>query len=435
MKTVNVGILGLGTVGAGTAETLLKQRGLMEARTGIPLVLKKAADLNLDRDFGFEIPKEILTTDAMEVINDPEIQIVVELIGGTGIAKTLVLAALAAKKSVVTANKALLAEHGPELMAAAEANGVDLFFEAAVAGGIPIIKALREGLVANPITRICGIMNGTCNYILTRMEREGIDFDVVLKEAQALGYAEAEPSLDVDGWDTAHKAVILSQIAFGVPLKLADVPVDGIRGIDPADVKNAAELGYRIKLLAMLDQSEKGYSVSVQPVLIPMDHMLSSVHMSFNAVMVSGEVVDETLYYGRGAGRLPTASAVVADVVDAARDLSGDAHARIPLSWNANPAPAWIPKVQRMERSYLRFSLKNAPGSLAKVAEALGRHGISITSLVQHENDEVDGFVPVVIVTHEATVGAIQSALSELAEMRQLVGPQMIRYRLEELNG
>ncbi|MDF3130317.1 homoserine dehydrogenase [Kiritimatiellaeota bacterium B1221] len=434
MKTVNVGILGLGTVGAGTAETLIKQGPLMEARTGIPLVLKKAADLDLDRDFGFEIPREILTTDAYEVINDPDIQIVVELIGGTGIAKKFVLEALAAQKSVVTANKALLAEHGTELMAAAEAHGVDLFFEAAVAGGIPIIKALREGLVANPITRICGIMNGTCNYILTRMEREGVAFDDVLKQAQELGYAEAEPSLDVDGWDTAHKAVILSQIAFGVPLKLEEVPVDGIRGIDPEDVKNAKELGYRIKLLAMLDQSEKGYSVGVQPVLIPMDHMLSNVHMSFNAVLVDGEVVDETLYYGRGAGRLPTASAVVADIVDAARDLSGDAHARIPLSWNANPAPAWIAPEERMERSYLRLFLKNAPGSLAKVAEKLGSYGISITSLVQHENDEEDGFVPVVIVTHEATLGAIQAALADLAEMPHLVEPRMVRYRLEELN-
>ncbi|MGA0333484.1 MAG: homoserine dehydrogenase [Kiritimatiellia bacterium] len=435
MKTVYVGILGLGTVGSGTAETLLRQRGLIEARTGIPLILKKAADLNLDRDFGFDLPRELLTTDAYDVIQDPDIRIVVELIGGTGIAKKLVLDALAAKKSVVTANKALLAEHGSELMAAAEANGVDLFFEASVAGGIPIIKALREGLVANPITRICGIMNGTCNYILTRMEREGIPFEEVLKEAQDLGYAEAEPSLDVDGWDTAHKAVILSQIAFGVPLKLEEVPVDGIRGIDPEDVKNAAELGYRIKLLAMLDQSEQGYSVSVQPVLIPKDHMLSNVHMSFNAVLVDGEVVDQTLYYGRGAGRLPTASAVVADVVDAARDLSGDANARIPLSWNANPAPAWIPPAARLERSYLRLFLKNAPGSLAKVAEKLGNHGISITSLVQHENDEEGGFIPVVIVTHEARVGDIQAALAELAEMPHLVEPRMIRFRLEELKG
>ncbi|MDA3873933.1 MAG: homoserine dehydrogenase [Kiritimatiellae bacterium] len=434
MKAVTVGIIGLGTVGAGTAETLLKQRGLIEARTGIPLILKKAADLNLDRDFGFDIPKEILTRDAREVIQDPDIQIVVELIGGTTIAKTFVLEALAAGKSVVTANKALLAEHGSELMAAAEAAGVDLFFEAAVAGGIPIIKALREGLVANPITRICGIMNGTCNYILTRMEQEGIGFDEVLLDAQQLGFAEAEPGLDVDGWDTAHKAVILSQIAFGVPLKLSEVPVEGIRGISPQDVHNAAELGYRIKLLAMLDQSDQGYSVSVQPVLIPDHRMLSSVNFSYNAILVEGEVVGETLYYGKGAGRLPTASSVVADIVDAARDWSGDSHARIPLSWDAKPAPKWIPVVDRLERSYVRLFLKDEPGSLAIVAQCLGNHGISITALVQHEGEEAHKFIPVVILTNEAPVGAIRHALEELSGLPE-VGGEMVRYRLEDLPG
>lgn len=432
MKTVNVGILGLGTVGAGTAETLLTQFNLIHARTGLDIVLKKAADLNIDRDFGVELIPEVLTTDVNEVLDDPDIHIVVETIGGTTVAKDFILRALKNGKSVVTANKALLAESGPELYAAAAAARRDLFFEAAVAGGIPIIKSLREGLVANPITRICGILNGTCNYILTRMEREGIPFEDVLREAQELGYAEAEPSLDVDGWDTAHKAVILSRIAFGVTLRLEDVPVEGIRGIDPIDVRQAAELGYRIKLLAMLDRNTEGYSVSVQPVLIPMDHMLGGVDLSFNAVLVDGEVVDQTLYYGKGAGRLPTASAVVADIVDASRDFAGEAHTRIPLTWTADPAPEWIPVNDRRERSYLRLSLLDRPGTLAKVTHVLGTHGISINSLIQHDSEEPLEFVPVVLITGEANLGSIKMALGELAALPE-VGREMIRYRLEEL--
>lgn len=430
MKSVQVGILGLGTVGAGTAETLIRQRALIRSRTGIDLVLKKAADLDVDRDFGFDLPREILTTDAAEVIDDPDIRIVVELIGGTTVAKTFTLKALEAGKSVVTANKALLAEHGAELFAAAEKAGVDLLFEASVAGGIPIIKALREGLVANPVRRICGIMNGTCNYILTRMEREGIAFEDVLREAQELGYAEAEPSLDVDGWDTAHKAVILARIAFGLSVSLDELQVDGIRNLDPVDVNNAAELGYRIKLLAVLDSEEEGISVSVQPVLIPRGHMLAGVDLSFNAVLVDGDVVDETLYYGRGAGRLPTASAVVADIVDAARDV--DSPLRISLSWKADPAPRLIPRGERIERSYLRLSLKDSPGTLARVAEVLGRNGISITSLIQHEARTREGFAPVVILTNDATVASIENALTELDALEE-VGPGKIRFRVEEL--
>lgn len=432
MKTVHVGILGLGTVGAGTAETLIRRRALIRSRSGIDLVLKKAADLDLDRDFGFDLPKEILTADAASVIDDPEIQIVVELIGGTTVAKDFTLKALDAGKSVVTANKALLAEHGPELIDTADKAGGNLFFEASVAGGIPIIKALREGLVANPISRICGIMNGTCNYILTRMEREGIGFDDVLREAQNLGYAEADPGLDVDGWDTAHKAVILAQIAFGMPLTLSEVPVEGIRGIDPADVKLARELGYRIKLLAMLDEEPDGVSVSVQPILIPLTTLLADVDMSFNAVLVDGGVVDETLYYGKGAGRLPTASAVVADIVDAARDLDNQNRQRIPLTWSQDPAPRLIPPGERRERSYLRLQLKDEPGTLAIVAEVLGRHGISITGLIQHETDDSDPYVPVVILTDEAPVAAIQDSLKELEGLDD-IGDHKIRYRVEEL--
>ncbi len=432
MQTVSVGIVGLGTVGAGVAETLLRQRPLIRARSGIDLVLKKAADLNIDRDLGYPFPRELLTTSAADILADPEIRILVELVGGTGYARTLILDAFAAGKSVVTANKALLAEHGPELIAAAAEAGVDLFFEASVAGGIPIIKSLREGLVANPIQQICGILNGTCNYILTRMEKEGVAFDDVLRDAQRLGYAEAEPSLDIDGWDTAHKAVILSQIAFGVPVRLSDFPVRGIRGIDPIDVRNAAELGYRIKLLAILEQFDGKLEVGVQPTLIPEDQMLAEVDFSFNAVLVRGEVVGDTLYYGRGAGRLPTASAVVADIVDAARDLSIGATERIPLSWTADPAPVLLPPGERTARSYLRLNLRDRPGTLGAVARLLGDHNITITALIQKEEHQAHEFVPVVILTGEARMSDVHTAIDRLRELDEVAG-DIVRYRVEEL--
>ncbi len=433
MKTINVGILGLGTVGAGTAETLLKQHDLIRDRSGIDVQLSRAADLNLDRDFGVEFPEGVLTQDARAVIQDPDIHIIVELIGGTGIAKTLILEALEAGKAVVTANKALLAEHGPELIAKAAEKGVDLFFEASVAGGIPIIKSLREGLVANPVNRICGILNGTCNYILTRMEREGVPFDEVLAEAQALGYAEAEPSLDVDGWDTAHKAVILAQLAFGLDVTLDEITVKGIRGMDAVDVQAAADLGYRIKLLAILEPEGRGIAISVQPVLIPLDHMLASVDMSFNAVLVDGEVVDETLYYGRGAGRLPTASAVVADIVDAARDLSLEVSERIPLRWQPDPAPQLTPRGEVQERSYLRLHLKDEPGTLGQVTRILGEHGISITAVNQKEGLAKDGRVPVLFLTGKAPVAELEAALAEFAALDP-EGTVPLRYRVEELS-
>jgi homoserine dehydrogenase len=420
----------------------------MRERTGFDMVLTKAADLDIKRAFGFDFPPGCLTTDAQEVLTHPDIQVVIELIGGTGIAKKLVETALTNGKSVVTANKALLAKHGSELFALAEKHTVGIHYEAAVAGGIPIIKALREGLVANPIKSIHGILNGTCNYILTRMEREGIAFDDVLKEAQKAGFAEAEPSLDVDGWDTAHKAVILAQLAFGGKYSLDDIQVKGIRGLAGQDVQYAAEFGYRIKLLAVLRRSDaSGVEVSIEPTLVPKDHLLSKVDMSFNAVFVNGEVVGETMYYGRGAGRLPTASAVVADVADAAGKMllmpkcRHDLQDRNPLRRTNSDITTLKGHGEARFRSYLRFELKDVAGSLAKVTGILAQHNISILALTDFlrgrplpgASTMLEGsLAPVVILTGDALVSDLDKAVEACTKLPE-VGPAFARFRVEEL--
>ena len=324
MKQIGVGILGFGTVGAGVADGLLKHRDVMAKRLGVDIVLKKIADLDITTDRGINVPSDILTTDAKSVLADPEIDIIVETIGGTGIAKTFVLEALNGGKCVVTANKKLLAEYGHEIFETAAKNDVDIYFGASVGGGIPIIRVLREGLAGNEIESIHGILNGTCNYILTRMENEGLPFDVVLKDAQKLGYAEANPSLDVDGFDTAHKACILAALAYGFQPTLDQVQVEGIRNLAGADVKYAADLGYRIKLLACVAKDGDEVEVGVHPTLIPFSHMLANVNDAFNAAYVKGDMSDYTMYYGRGAGRAPTASTVVGDIGDIARNLAYD---------------------------------------------------------------------------------------------------------------
>lgn len=438
---IHIGLLGLGTVGSGAAEVLLRQRALMRERTGIDLVLKKAADLNIKQEWGFDFPKEILTTDANEVLEDPEIKIVIELIGGKGIAKKFIEKALSNKKSVVTANKALLADHGKELFELAAQNGVDLFYEAAVAGGIPIIKALREGLVANPIRSLHGILNGTCNYILTRMEREGIAFDDVLKEAQKAGFAEAEPSLDVDGWDTAHKAVILAQLAFGGQYSVTQMKVKGIRGLGGQDVQYAAEFGYRIKLLAILKKVGEQVEICVEPALLPLEHLLSKVDMSFNAVFINGEVVDETMYYGRGAGRLPTASAVVADVTDVARNmLCRRRQENNPLRRTSTGGNELKPVGEALTRAYLRFELQDVTGALAKVTKILADHDISILALTDFmrgkplpgANPAAGQLAPVVILTGEAKTAALDKAVEAITKLTE-VGPSYARFRVEAM--
>ena len=414
MKEIGVGILGFGTVGAGVADGLLRHREVMASRTGVDIVLRKIADLDITTDRGIEIPAGVLTTDAPSVIADPSVQIVVETIGGTGIARKFVLDALNAKKCVVTANKKLLAEHGKEIFDTAEANGVDIYFGASVGGGIPIIRVLREGLVSNDIESIHGILNGTCNYILTRMEREGASFDDVLKDAQRLGYAEADPSLDIDGFDTAHKACILTALAYGFQPTLDQVQVEGIRNLAGIDVKYAADFGYRIKLLAVVAKAGDSVEVGVHPTLIPFTHMLSNVNDAFNAAMVKGDMSDYTMYYGRGAGRAPTASTVVGDIVDIARNLAhGETRHRRGVPTYAEGKLTLKAAGDIVSKFYVRFMVADRAGAFGTIATILGRHGVSISAATQKESSE-KGFIPVVILMHEAKTSDLESAIREI---------------------
>ena len=430
MKQIGVGILGFGTVGAGVADGLLRHREVMAKRLDVDIVLKKIADLDIATDRGVAVPKEALTTDAAAVIADPGVQIVVETIGGTGIARKLVLDALNAKKCVVTANKKLLAECGREIFDTARANGVDIYFGASVGGGIPIIRVLREGLAGNDIESIHGILNGTCNYILTRMENEGLPFDAVLKDAQKLGYAEANPSLDVDGFDTAHKACILSALAYGFQPTLDQVQVEGIRNLSGTDVRYAADFGYRIKLLACVARDGDEVEVGVHPTLIPFSHMLASVNDAFNAAMVKGDMSDYTLYSGRGAGRLPTASTVVGDIGDIARNL---AHGETRY---ARGVPDYAEGRVRLRAAgdiaskfYLRFMLADKPGAMGVVATALGKRGISLSAVSQKAASEGNLPVPVVVLTHEAKASDLDAALDEI-KASGVVGEDPVKLRM-----
>ena len=416
MKQIGVGIIGFGTVGAGVADGLLKHRDVMAKRLGVDIVLKKIADLDIVTDRGVKIEEGILTTDAKSIVSDDSVQIVVETIGGTGIAKTLVLEALNNGKCVVTANKKLLAEYGKEIFDTAAKNNVDIYFGAAVGGGIPIIRVMREGLAGNDIETIHGILNGTCNYILTRMENEGLPFDTVLKDAQRLGYAEANPSLDVDGFDTAHKACILATLAFGFQPKVDDIQVNGIRDLAGEDVKYAADFGYRIKLLASVSRHGDEVAVSVNPTLVPFTHMLSNVNDAFNAVMVKGDMSDYTMYYGRGAGRAPTASTVVGDIGDIARNL---AHGETRYERGApNYAEGKVTLRAAGEISskfYIRFLVADKPGAFGTIASILGKFSVSISAASQKAAAE-DGknAVPVVVLTHTAKVSDLDNALAEI---------------------
>ncbi len=422
MNEYKVGILGFGTVGAGVADCLLNNVEVIAKRTGVKPVLAGIADLDIKTDRGIKVPKELLTTDASELIH--RVDVVVELIGGTTVAKKFILQALNEGKCVVTANKALLAEYGEELFAAAEKNHADLYYEASVGGGIPIIKGLREGFAANRISRIYGILNGTCNYILTRMEREEIDFAPVLKDAQQLGYAEANPSLDIDGFDTAHKAAILAALAYGKWFGMDPIYVQGIREVSLADIKFAGELGYKIKLLAILKQDNAGkVEIRVHPTMIPKKTQLAMIDEVFNGVMVTGDYVGDTLFYGRGAGRSATASAVVSDVVDIGLNLATESVRRI-ASFREGPQFTGVVKMEEVKsRYYLRIQVLDVPGVLAKATRILGENDISISSLVQREGQSRNN-VSLLVITHQTLEKHIKSAISQinaLPEVRDTV--------------
>ncbi len=418
MTQIGVGILGFGTVGAGVAAGLMNNRAPLAERTGIDIVLRKIADLDITTDRGVKVPQDILTTDAMSVINDPSVHVIVELIGGCGIAKKLVCDALSARKPVVTANKKLLAEHGAEIFALAAEKGVDIFFGASVGGGIPIIRALRDGLAGNRIESIYGILNGTCNYILTTMEKEGLPFDEVLANAQKLGFAEADPTLDVEGFDTLHKASILAAIAYGISPDVHTLPVEGIRNrVEAQDIQFAAELGYRIKLLAIIKNAEDGVEIRVAPTLVPKDGMLGSVSGVFNAAMVIGDLSDKTLYYGRGAGRMPTASTVIGDIADIARGIAAGATCRVSIPKTSSTIRI-KDKGEVTSRFYVRIALADNAGSLAAATGVFAKHRVSISAALQKSMPEEEpGLATVVILTHKAKQADIDAALLELSQL------------------
>jgi len=419
MPQINLGILGLGTVGSGVVKLIQEHADLLSKKIGASLCIKKIADLNLESPRGIKLDRSLLTTDGNEVVEDKEIQIVVELIGGIEAARDFSLKALRNGKHLVTANKALLALHGQEIYWAAAQNKVNLGFEASVCGGIPILRSLREGLVANRIQLMMGIINGTANYILTQMSEEGRDFASALAEAQEKGYAEADPTFDVEGYDSAHKLQILSSIAYGGYVDFDRIYVEGISSISPLDIKYAREFGYKIKLLAIAKESKGRLEVRVHPTLIPEHYILASVGGVFNAVYMKGDAVGPLLFYGQGAGQMPTASAVVSDIVEIAQDILSGRPSRsnsLPLR-KAEEAGIQIMDIsEARSRYYLRVSALDKPGVLSRVSGILGDHHISIASVIQKER-HAESSVPVVMMTHEAREGDAREALKEINQL------------------
>ena len=440
MRQVNLGLIGGGTVGGGVYQAVQRNGLLMGSRLGVRLQITRIAVRNLSKRRAVAMPRALLTTDWSKVVADPEVDLVLELMGGTTAAREVVLAALRRGKPVVTANKALLSAHGEELFAAAQNYGANLYYEASVAGGIPIIKVLREGLVGNRITRLYAIVNGTCNYILSRMKLEGAGFSEVLGDAQRLGYAEAEPSLDIDGQDAAHKIGILASLAHGFWVNPKQIHVEGIRHIDRLDMQFAELLGYTIKLLGIVKASpaddwsapkrksktqNRKIQVSVYPTLVPNTHVLASVNGVFNAISVRGDVVGDTLYYGRGAGQDATASAVLSDLADAALDLKTGAKSRIPPFVPHAQDGAVLPLDAVVCQYYVRLSVVDRPGTLAKIAAVLARAAIGISSVIQPEGHEGES-VPLILMIHDATNAAMHSALQRIRQLDVVRGKPIL---------
>ncbi|WP_210545786.1 homoserine dehydrogenase [Rhodoferax sp. PAMC 29310] len=439
MKPIQVGLLGIGVVGSGTFNVLRRNQEEIMRRAGRGIEITMVADLDVARAQSLVGDGVKVVNDARAVIANPDIDIVIELIGGYGIAKTLVMEAIAAGKHVVTANKALLAVHGTEIFAAASEKGVMVAFEAAVAGGIPIIKALREGLTANRIQWLAGIINGTTNFILSEMRDKGLDFDVVLKQAQALGYAEADPTFDIEGVDAAHKVTLMSAIAFGIPVQFEKAYIEGITQLSSVDIKYAEQLGYRIKLLGITKRTDAGVELRVHPSLVPTKRLIANVEGAMNAVVVQADAVGTTLYYGKGAGSEPTASAVIADLVDITRLHTADAAQRVPhLAFQPNAMSDLhiLPMSEVVTSYYLRLRVADEAGVLAKVTGLLAEAGISIDAMLQREADEVGGEgstqTDIIILTHDCVESNMNGALEQMQKLPTVLAP-ITRIRKEEL--
>ena len=435
MNPVNVGLLGIGTVGGGTYTVLARNAAEIARRAGRPINITVVADKNPARARELTGGNCQITDDAFAVVNDPTVDVVVELIGGYGVAKELVLQAIENGKHVVTANKALLAVHGNEIFAAAQKKGVSVAFEAAVAGGIPIIKALREGLAANRIEWAAGIINGTTNFILSEMRDKGLPFAEVLKEAQRLGYAEADPTFDIEGVDAAHKATLMASIAFGIPIQFDKAYVEGITKLEAIDIKYAEQLGYRIKLLGIARQREDGVELRVHPTLVPAKRLIANVEGAMNAVLVKGDAVGATLYYGKGAGAEPTASAVIADLVDVARSAAVDPDNRVPhlafQPYQLRDLPI-LPIAEAETAAYLRLRVEDKPGVLADITRILADQSISIDAMLQREPEEGEGETDIIILTHRCKEKQTNAAIAK-AEALSAVKGKVTRLRLETL--
>ena len=440
MKPIQVGLLGMGTVGSGTFNVLQRNQEEIKRRAGRGIEISMVADLDVTKAQALCAPHVKVVSDARQIIANPDIDIVVELIGGYGIAKALVLEAIAAGKHVVTANKALLAVHGTEIFEAARAKGVMVAFEAAVAGGIPIIKALREGLTANRIQWVAGIINGTTNFILSEMREKGLDFDVVLQEAQRLGYAETDPTFDIEGVDAAHKVTLMSALAFGIPVQFDQAYIEGITKLGAADIKYAEQLGYRIKLLGITKRTEAGIELRVHPSLVPTQRLIANVEGAMNAVMVQGDAVGTTLYYGKGAGSEPTASAVIADLVDITRLHTADPLNRVPhLAFQPNALSNLkiLPMSDVITSYYLRLRVADEAGVLAKLTSLLADANISIDAVLQREADQVsqagENQTDVIILTHDTVEGKMNEVLAQMQALPTVMAP-ITKIRKEELN-